>query len=197
MAKHGATRSQVLTTAQHLFQRQGYHATGVHQILTEADAPKGSLYHHFPGGKQQLATESVGLGARELGEAISAVIADSPDVAAAVRTMADLLATRLEDSDFLDGCPIASVALDAGDNDPIRAACQAGYDGWLVSIADALVDAGLRRPTATDLALTVLAALEGGLLLARTRRDAGTLRSVGERIASLVASELAADDSPA
>lgn len=191
MAKHGVTRSQVLATAQHLFQRQGYHATGVHQILTEANAPKGSLYHHFPGGKQQLATESVGLGAQELGDAIDAVIADSVDLPTAIRTIADFLASRLEDSNFLDGCPIASVAIDAGDNDPIREACRAGYDRWLVSIADALVDAGLRRPNATDLALMILSTLEGGLLLARTRRDANNLRSVGDRIAALVGTELA------
>lgn len=191
MAKHGTTRSQVLETAQHLFQRQGYHATGVHQILTEAKAPKGSLYHHFPGGKQQLATESVGLGARALGEAIDAVIADSADLPAAVLAMADLLATQLEDSGYLDGCPIAGVALDAADDDPIREACRAGYDGWLVSIADALVGAGLRRPEANDLALMVLSTLEGALLLARTRRDAAVVRSVGHRIAALVGSELA------
>lgn len=191
MAERGTTRAHVLTTAQRLFQQQGFHATGVSQILDEAAAPKGSLYFHFPGGKQQLAVEAVGLGAQELGEAIDAVIAEAPDPGAAVRTMSELLAQRLEDSGFLDGCPISTVALDAGTSAPIRDACRAGYDRWLTSIADALVDAGLRRSEAAELALTVLSTIEGGLLLARTRQDAGILRAVAGRAAAMVTAALA------
>ncbi|HSV40581.1 MAG TPA: TetR/AcrR family transcriptional regulator [Nocardioidaceae bacterium] len=190
MAQRGVTRTKVLATARLLFQRQGYHATGVNQILEEADAPKGSLYFHFPGGKQQLATEAVTLGAQELGELIDAVIDDAPDPASAVRTIADLLAKQLEDSDFLDGCPITTVALEAGGSDPIRDACRAGYDRWLISIADAFVGAGLRRIEATELAMVVLSTIEGGLLLARTRRDAALLRTVAAHVADQVAAAL-------
>jgi TetR/AcrR family transcriptional repressor of lmrAB and yxaGH operons len=191
MAERGVTRAHVLATAQQLFQRQGFHATGMNQILAESQAPKGSMYHHFPGGKTQLAAESVGLGASELGEMIDAIIADSADPPSAIHTMAELLAARLEGSGFLDGCPITGVALDAGDNDPIREACRSGYDRWLTSITDALVDAGITRVQARELAFFILSALEGGLILARTRRETSGLIAVADRVADLIAAELA------
>ncbi|MFI6428768.1 TetR/AcrR family transcriptional regulator [Rhodococcus oryzae] len=191
MAARGETRAQVLATARILFSRQGYHATGINQVLAEADAPKGSLYFHFPGGKEELAAEAVGLGANELGQVIDAVIEDSPDPAAAIRTMAELLASRLEASDFLDGCPIATVALDASsDSAAVRDACCAGYDQWLTSIANYLARFGMSVDTASELALVALSSLEGALLLARTQRDATPVRRVADRVATLVSMEL-------
>lgn len=191
MADEGKTRARMLATAQELFSRQGYHATGLNQVLDEAAAPKGSLYYHFPGGKEQLAAEAVALGAAELGQVIDVAIERSPDPVTAIRTMAGLLADRLEESGFVDGCPITTVALDAGgDSDPVRQACSAGYAQWLASIEGALARAGVPPGSASGLALVVLSSLEGALLLARTQRDVSPLLRVADRIAALVADEL-------
>nr|WP_026197972.1 TetR/AcrR family transcriptional regulator [Sciscionella marina] len=193
MASRGETRAQVLQTASSLFSRQGFHATGVTQVLAEADAPKGSLYFHFPGGKEQLAAEAVSVGAGELGQVIDTLIERAPDPASAITAMADLLVARLEGSDFADGCPIATVALDAGaDSTPIRAACRAGYDQWLASIAGYFAGLGVSAETASELALLALSSLEGALLLAKTRRDTAPLHRVADRIAALITQEVAA-----
>ncbi|WP_338603499.1 TetR/AcrR family transcriptional regulator [Saccharopolyspora sp. SCSIO 74807] len=190
MATRGETRARVLVTARELFGRQGFHATGVNQVLAEAGAPKGSLYFHFPGGKNQLAAEAVGQGADELCRVIDEILARTPDPAQAVREFAALLAARLADSDFLDGCPIATVALDAdADSESVRTACGAGYDRWLASIRDHLVQSGEDTAAAEELAVLVLSSLEGALLLARTRRDVAPLRQVADRIAALLAAE--------
>jgi TetR/AcrR family transcriptional regulator, lmrAB and yxaGH operons repressor len=182
----------VLQTAKRLFSRQGFHATGINQIVAEAGAPKGSLYFHFPGGKEQLASEAVSLGANELGEIIDVVLAQSQDPAAAVVALAEVLATRLENSDFVDGCPIATIALGAGaEADPIHEACRAGYDRWLTSIGEYLTRHGLAAATASEMALVALSSLEGALLLAQMQRDTAPIRIVAHHLAAVITQEIA------
>jgi TetR/AcrR family transcriptional repressor of lmrAB and yxaGH operons len=187
MSARGVTRAQVLATAQDLFSRQGYHATGVNQILDEAAAPKGSLYFHFPGGKKQLAAEAVNLGAEAFGRELEEVLAETAGPVEALGAITERLARRLEDSDFLEGCPVATVALDAGDIEPVRQECWNGYQGWLGSITRHLAQAGVPEPAAYDVALLVLSALEGAMLLAATQHDAAPVRRVGAQLAALLA----------
>jgi TetR/AcrR family transcriptional regulator, lmrAB and yxaGH operons repressor len=171
------TRERMLRTAAALFRSQGYHATGLNQVLAEGGAPKGSLYFHFPGGKEQLAVESLALSANEF-----CLRVDSLDAAL------ELLGAQLIESDFRDGCPIATVALDAaGESDQIRQACDAAYVSWERVIADFLTRQGVAD--AAGLATTVLAAIEGALLLAKTRRDVAPLRQVGAHLKTLIEKE--------
>ncbi|ONI78668.1 TetR family transcriptional regulator [Actinosynnema sp. ALI-1.44] len=180
MPKKNDTRERVLRTAATLFRAQGYHATGLNQVLAEGGAPKGSLYFHFPGGKEQLAVESLQLSGGELCEQLK--------LAASLDDVIDLLATRLEESDFRDGCPITTVALDAaGDSEQIREACDTAYLSWESVIADYLERQGVPSPAA--LATTVLAAIEGALILARTRKDVTPLRQVGDHLKLLIHKE--------
>lgn len=179
MAKRGETRERLLTTAATLFQAQGYHATGLNQVVAEGRAPKGSLYFHFPGGKEQLAAESVALSAAKVHEWLR----DLSDVDEAL----DLFARQLVASDFKDGCPVATVALDAaGESEQIRGACAAAYTSWREVLVDFLVQQGIHADRAPGLAITVLAAVEGALLLARTQRDVAPLRQVGADLRVLI-----------
>jgi TetR/AcrR family transcriptional regulator, lmrAB and yxaGH operons repressor len=177
MPKRSDSRERMLRTAAKLFRTQGYHATGLNQVLTEGGAPKGSLYFHFPGGKEQLAVESLQLSGGEFGRQLSQ--AGSLDEAL------ELLAHNLIESDFKDGCPIATVALDAAaDSEQIRHACDEAYRSWEKVIADFLARHGVEDSQA--LATTVLAAIEGALLLARTRKDLTPLTQVGKHLKLLV-----------
>src|SRR2546429_4545536 len=172
MVRRTDTRQRMLDTAADLFHSQGYHATGLTQLTTAGGAPKGSLYFHFPGGKEQLAAEAVRLSSERTGVMLEAILRDAPDAATAIDHAVDALAAFLTDSDFQRGCPLATVALDAAaESEPIREACADGYSSWHGILKDYL--AGQRLPTgkADELATVVLAAIEGGLLLARTRRD--------------------------
>jgi TetR/AcrR family transcriptional repressor of lmrAB and yxaGH operons len=169
----------MVRTAAELFRAQGYHATGVNQVLTEGGAPKGSLYFHFPGGKEQLAVEAVALAGNDLRDSLTAVLTAEPDPVKALAQALELLGAQLLASDFRSGCPIATVALDAAaDSEPIRVACEEAYASWQSVIAAHLGD--------EDLATVVLAAIEGALLLARTRRSLTPLHTVGARLGALL-----------
>lgn len=179
MVKHGETRERLLRTAATLFRTQGYHATGLNQVLAEGGAPKGSLYFHFPGGKEQLAVESVALSAGAVHASMRAVT----DLDGALAVFAEHLVA----SDFRDGCPIATVALDAAaDSEPIREACATAYVSWRDLIVEFLVRQGIAAERAPGLATTVLAAVEGALLLARTQRDVAPLRQVAADLRVLI-----------
>src|SRR5687767_7261632 len=139
MAPRGETRRRVLRTAGDLFQRRGFHGTGLQQVLAESGAPKGSLYFHFPGGKEQLAAEAVALSGETIGAAIGRLIEQSDDTGTAVRALAELLGAGLEASGYERGCPVATVALDvAAHSEPIRASCDASFGRWLVLLEDRL-----------------------------------------------------------
>lgn len=181
------SRRQMLDAAAGLFRSQGYHGTGLNQLVAAGGAPKGSLYFHFPGGKEQLAAEAVREAAAAVTTRIAAAAAAAPDAAGALGAVVDALAADLVSSDFRNGCPIASVALDAAaTSDPIGAACRAGYAAWQQSVADLLRRHGVPAERAEPLATVVLAAVEGALLLARTDRDVTALHTVRDHLRSVI-----------
>lgn len=183
MVRRTDTRQRMLDTAADLFQTQGYHATGLTQLTTAGGAPKGSLYFHFPGGKEQLAAEAVKLSSERTGELLRAIARDAPDAPTAIDRAVNALASFLSESDFRRGCPLATVALDAAaESEPIREACADGYSSWHGVLAEHLAGHGLSPERADELATVVLAAIEGGLLLARTRRDVTPLRAVAAHL---------------
>jgi TetR/AcrR family transcriptional repressor of lmrAB and yxaGH operons len=187
MSKRTDTRERVLRAAATLFQAQGYHGTGLNQVLAEAAAPKGSLYFHFPGGKEQLAAEAVDLTGGELCRLIEATLANAADLAGAVERVIDLLAQVLSGSDFTLGCPVAAVALEAGDNAWLRSACDKAYRSWIDVVARFLAGHGLAEEQARTLATVTVAAIEGALLLARTQRDLAPLRAVAGHVRDVIA----------
>ncbi|WP_410600238.1 TetR/AcrR family transcriptional regulator [Amycolatopsis sp. lyj-90] len=192
MVRRTDTRQRMLDSAAELFHQQGYHATGLNQLVAAVGAPKGSLYFHFPGGKEQLAAEAIRQSAERLCDMLRAIVASSPDIITGVENVVEALATSLEESDFQRGCPLATVALDAsGDSEAIRQACADGYTSWHTLIAEAL-----NRPNTLDtgkadqLATVVLAAVEGGLLLAKTLHDTAPLRAIAPHLRTTLEREL-------
>ncbi|MBF6090391.1 TetR/AcrR family transcriptional regulator [Nocardia cyriacigeorgica] len=179
------SRQRFIDAAVDLFHTQGYHATGLNQLVTAGGAPKGSLYFHFPGGKEQLAAEALDQAGKQLRERLAAVL-DHGDIDAVV----DLLATNLVESDFTRACPLASVALDAADSEPIRAACAGGFESWRVTIAEYLRAKGIGAERAEQLSTVALAMVEGALLLAKTNRDTAPLRAVADHLRTLMDQEL-------
>jgi TetR/AcrR family transcriptional repressor of lmrAB and yxaGH operons len=183
MVRRTDTRQRMLDTAADLFHSQGYHATGLTQLTTAGGAPKGSLYFHFPGGKEQLAAEAVRLSSERTGALLEAILRDAPDAVTAIDRAVEALASFLTESDFQRGCPLATVALDAAaESEPIREACADGYSSWHEILTTYLAGQQLPAERADELATVVLAGIEGGLLLARTRRDLAPLRAVATHL---------------
>ena len=190
MARRTDTRQRMIDTAGRLFQRQGYHATGLNQVLAESGAPKGSLYFHFPAGKDQLAAESVARSGGELGERMAAVVATAPDGPAAIVALGELFAASLVGSDFREGCPVATVALEAAaDNDQIRSTCDGVYGAWMAGLTVRLTQWGVAEERAGVVAELVLSGIQGALLLARVKKDAGVVTRMAGELADLVGRE--------
>jgi TetR/AcrR family transcriptional repressor of lmrAB and yxaGH operons len=181
------TRARLTATAAALMQRQGYHATGLAQIVEESGAPRGSLYFHFPGGKEELAVAAL----RDVGDIwrqrIEAAIDGAPDLGAAIVAVCRLFAAGLAASDWQLGCPLATVALEASaSSEPVRLTCAEHFAGWEASIAARLTASGVDHDTALRMAMFALATIEGALMLARVERSARPLEVVGEGLRSLV-----------
>ena len=145
------TRDRILDATVRLLRRQGYTATGIKQIVAEADAPLGSIYHYFPGGKEQIGAEAL-VRAGERTRRTIAQAADLPDLPAVINNFFVYNAERLRDSDYAQGCPIATVALEtASDNERIRKVCEDAFHGWQATLAGVFVDAGIAEVDAAPL----------------------------------------------
>src|SRR5260370_34466566 len=160
------TRDRFLTATNESFRRRGYNGTSLKHVTAAAQAPTGSLYHFFPGGKDQLASEVIttsGAAYRELFEAIADAAASPGD---AVTDFFDGAALVLEETDFIDPCPIGTVAREvASTNEPLRRATERVFQSWIDAASTRLVAAGIADDEARRLATAIVAALEGGFVL--------------------------------
>jgi len=187
-----STRDRIVQTSAELFRRQGYAATGVKQIVTAAQAPFGSLYHFFPGGKEQLGAEAIRTSGAIYALLIPAVFDPAPDVVTAVRDFFAGAAQHLVETDYADACPIATVALEvSSSSETMREACAEVFESWIVAGAERFVAAGICPATARELTVGMLAALEGAFVLARALRSTGPLEVAGELAARAVEEALA------
>jgi len=192
------TRERILYAGAELFRRQGYEATGVKQIVEAASAPFGSLYHFFPGGKEQLAAEAVRTSGAMYGQLLPAVFDPAPDPVTGVQTFFAAAAEHLHDSGYADACPIATVALEASStSEPLREACAEVFDGWIDAGAERFVTHGLAPERARAMIIAMLAGLEGAFVLARALRSTEPLLAAGEHAADAMRRELAEATAPA
>ncbi len=188
-----STRERILDASEELFRRQGMTGTGIKQILAAADAPFGSLYHHFPGGKDELAAETITRAGAYYLELVAEKLLAEPDLVAGVRAAFRAAGETLVDTGYADACPVETVALEvASTNEPLRLATAAVFESWLAGLTAVLVHEGLAEGRARALAHTIISALEGAFILARTAQTTEALAACGEDMARLV--ELALGD---
>jgi AcrR family transcriptional regulator len=182
-----STRTRIVETSAELFRLQGYSATGVKQIVTAAQAPFGSLYHHFPGGKEELGAEAIRLSGARYEELIPAIFDPAPDPATGVRWFFAGAAEHLVETDYADACPIATVALEvSSSSEPMRRACAAVFESWIDAGTARLTVPGLTAEQARELTIAMIAALEGAFVLARALRSTEPLAIAGETVARTV-----------
>jgi AcrR family transcriptional regulator len=187
-----ATRTRLVESAAELFSRRGYAATGVKAVLAAADAPYGSLYHFFPGGKQQLGVAALAHGGAQNRALIESRYPPGADVVDATAASFAMAAEMLEKTDYADACPIATIALEVADSDePMRAAAAEAFESWLEVLAERFAAAGMTAELAREVAVYNLALMEGAILLARTLRSSAPLRTAGSAAAAAVAAGLA------
>ena len=188
-----STRERILYSAAELMRRQGYTGTGVKQVVTLADAPFGSLYHFFPGGKDEL-TEAVIRGGGAFFEALfEAIMSEAgEDPVAGIEAFFTGAGETLRQTDYQDACPIATIALEvASTNEPLRVATADVFEGWVAAAVRRLVAAGVAPAAARELALVVIALLEGAFLLGRAARSTEPMDAAGRAAVAMVRAALA------
>jgi TetR/AcrR family transcriptional regulator, lmrAB and yxaGH operons repressor len=187
MVDRTLTRTRMIEAAARLFRRQGYAATGWRAVVAEAGTPWGSAYHCFPGGKQELAVEAVRLSGARVSEQLDRALADCDEVAEGVLRWFGYAGGHLRDSGYVEGCPIATVALEAtGDEQRVADACAAQLQHWTDTLRDALVASGRAPDDAAERATLVVSALEGALITARLRRDPAPVTLAARAAAELL-----------
>ncbi|WP_447038423.1 TetR/AcrR family transcriptional regulator [Streptomyces sp. DSM 118878] len=185
------TRDRIVAVSARLIQRQGYVGTGIKQIAKEAEATLGSVYHFFPGGKVTVAVAAITYSAEEFAEMLRAGLAGEGDPASAIERCAVELAVALEESGWVDGCPVTAAALETlGTDSEIQGVCAEALRGWERIVEERLLGAGLDAEAARDLATTVISTLEGAEVTAQVTRSQAPLRAAGRQLSRLVATYL-------
>tara|TARA_R110000824_G_scaffold118960_14_gene272088 strand:+ start:210485 stop:211108 length:624 start_codon:yes stop_codon:yes gene_type:complete len=175
-SKGDATKARLVASALGTFHTQGYRGTGVAQLLAESGFPRGSLYFHFPGGKEEIAVAAIDQARDEIGSGIDLAFAAAADPLAALRLVVDGFAAELESSGFARGCPVTTVALETDSDTPrLGASCAKAYADWQSRICKHLLAAGISCERAPRLATFALSAIEGALILARAQRSRAPL----------------------
>jgi TetR/AcrR family transcriptional repressor of lmrAB and yxaGH operons len=189
MAVATDTRKRLISTTKRLLWTQGYSATGLNQIIAESGAPRGSIYFHFPGGKEHLTVEAL----RDAGAAQATVLRESyakRGVADALRASLRAFTRAMHESDWKRGCPLATVTLEAASlSEPIRQVCDAAFTEWREIFAEALVRDGIPGPRAAALATFWLSSVEGALVLSRAARSIAPLEGSVNELVALIDSE--------
>lgn len=180
-------REQIIEATCQLMEMQGYHATGVNQILEESGAPKGSLYYYFPEGKEGLAVEAIERTSQAIGARIREEMATVSDPAAAVKTFILKLASQVEASGYCAGGPITAIALEAAStNERLNAACRDAYQLWQGAVEEKLRQSDYGAERAKQLAALVISAIEGAIILSRSQRSLQPLHHIAEELYTLL-----------
>lgn len=190
MAEPG-TRDRILEATAELYRRQGMAATGLKQISGAARAPFGSIYHHFPGGKESITAEVIrGEGVR-YGEFVGEQLAHT-DPATGIPQLFENAGKLMESQDYSEACSIETIALEvASTNELLRQESATVFEGWLGGIAQWFGQLDITEEQSRQLALITLTALEGAFVLCRTLRSVEPIVSAGHGVQAAVTTVLA------
>ena len=181
----GATRSTMLLSAVEVLRERGAAGVTIDAVLTRSGAPRGSVYHHFPGGRAEILREALRLSGEEITAKIDA--AAGIGITALLRQFVELWEDALTDSEFSAGCPVLAAAVGSGEDEQ-QLAAEAGeiFRRWRQAAAETFAREGFGPAESTALAHTTIAALEGAAVLCRSARSLDPLHDVAGEIEFLI-----------
>jgi AcrR family transcriptional regulator len=186
------TKDRIMEASAELFRRNGYTGTGLKQIVTAAGAPFGSLYHFFPGGKEQLGVEVIHASGMMYLQLFDIFFDNETDLVHGVEAAFAGAAVTLRETDYADACPIATVALEvASTNEPLRKATAEVFTAWIDYGTAKFQPFGLPEATARKLTISLVNSLEGAFVLSRALRDTEPLAVAGATTALAAKAALA------
>lgn len=190
MTKHDPrARERIVISAAQLIRRDGVAATGLREVVEHAGAPRGSLQHYFPNGKEQLVNEAVEWAGRYAARRVARYLdgTATPTPSGLFTAMTRQWIEQLPLDGFTSGCPVAAASVDCAANaEAVRDTVAAAFTAWRAPIADGLVTMGVPRRRATALATLMVSSLEGALLIARAEQDLTALRTVTRELGPLL-----------
>ncbi|HEX3765537.1 MAG TPA: TetR/AcrR family transcriptional regulator [Kofleriaceae bacterium] len=182
------TRDRIVVAATQLFQQRGYHAVSTADILDHARAPRGSMYHHFPLGKEQIAVAAVTRIRGEVLALLRTLQARGRSLEDTLRVVADGMARWLRTSEWREGTMLASTAVGATPELPeLHAAIRGAFAAWCEHLTGRLVDGGWDAAAARAMSQTIVAGIEGAMILARIDQDERIVPRVAAMLARLIA----------
>jgi AcrR family transcriptional regulator len=167
-------RDRMVRSAAQLIRRKGVSGTGMREIVTEADAPRGSLQHYFPGGKEEIVSDALLWAGDMTAQLVRRNLRElkSRTPSALLAAIVDGWRRDLNREKFSVGCPLVAATADtAASSALLRDALRRAFDRWLEPLSESLIDLGVPVERSDNLALVIIAALEGAIILARVRRD--------------------------
>jgi len=179
-----SSRDRMIVSTALLIRERGARATSLDVVLAHSGAPRGSIYHHFPGGREQLLREATDYAGAYVGRRLERTGADP---LAAIDGLYEEYCANLRASDFRAGCPVVAVAVEGPD---LRDEVVGAFERWRAALARGLAAAGIAAGRADELALLTIASFEGALILARAYRDLAPLATVHSEIHDRVQAEL-------
>lgn len=180
-------RDAIVRAAASLFRRNGFAATGINEIVKVSGAPKGSLYHYFPNGKDEIAVAAVQFAGNGLVATLEKLYQEQQSAAALVQAYCELLAGWMAKSGFRDGCPITTTLLESAPQSvEVAAAGREAFAGWSAVISRALVRDGFSDADAMRLATLSISAIEGALILARVESSARPINDVASSLGTVL-----------
>ena len=181
-----ATRDRILEAAAELYRRQGMPATGIKQISAAAEAPYGSIYHHFPGGKEAISVEVIRREGLRYGAFVGAQL-ETTDPLTGIPTLFENAGKLLESQDYSEACSIETIALEvASTNERLRLESAEVFESWLTGLATWFGQLEITEPERRRLALITLTALEGAFVLCRTLRSIEPIVIAGHGVQAAV-----------
>lgn len=177
------TRKKILLTASRLFQIQGYHATGLNQIIKESGSPKGSLYYYFPNGKEELAVESIKLICELVRDKIRNSLEKISDPVESIQALINEIASDIFHIEDVTACSVSLLALETSlISEPIRSVCKQAFEIWENVYFEKLTDGGMDCKKAKEMSVLIQLMIEGALVNALAKRDKAPLYYLSEQI---------------
>lgn len=190
------TRERILEATAELYRRQGMSATGLKQISSTAEAPFGSIYHHFPGGKEAISVEVIRREGVRYGDFVGTQLADA-DPATAVPQLFENAGRLMESQDYSEACSIETIALEvASTNERLRNEAAEVFQDWLTRLAQWFGQLDVTEQQSRALAMSTLTALEGAFVLCRTLRSIEPIIAAGQGVQSAVTAALVRAQTP-
>jgi AcrR family transcriptional regulator len=185
-APPASSRERMVRSAALLFRERGYSGTAFSDVIAHSGAPRGSIYHHFPGGKGQLAQEAVAWAAAAIAERLDEALAQERDAAGVLRAFLAPWREVLERSDFRAGCPLVAITVETEVPPALARAVAEAFTGWQELLAARLRRARIPRDRAARLATLTVTSIEGAVLLCRAERDTAPLDAVAVELAMAI-----------